>query len=183
MLTALAGGAVGALLTGVIGAFVWTWGVPADVEEHDRLIAERDEDLATWLADERLRLNRERGKIIEELNKQNLLYSSERLHQLALAKERALHAFRDQERAARRFAAEIAARERFAHHQWRRWRRRPVWPLEAPERGRPILDEWRSPESFEGSPVIEVNDPTARTLKQAVQEIAGGAEEVPPDAQ
>jgi len=89
-MTALAGGAIGALLTALVAVFVWLFRVPGDVDEHDRLTCDRDEDLATWVADEKLWLDRERERIINELNARGLLHSGERLSQLAKAKERAL---------------------------------------------------------------------------------------------
>ena len=34
-----------------------------------------------------------------------------------------------------------------------------------------MLDHWREPESYDDSPVREVDDPTARTLDAAVREL------------
>jgi hypothetical protein len=164
------------LLLGVVGGvsvalLVWLGKVPYDVRNHDRLIRDRDEDLATWVADTKLALDRRLKQILEELSARGGLYSGERLSQRALAKEETLHLWRDQERGAKRFVAGLAAREEVAHRVWRTLRGRPFPQLETPERAAKVLDYWRSPESYEGSPVLEVNDPTARTLDEAVREI------------
>jgi hypothetical protein len=46
---------------------------PGDVARHDRLLAERDEDLDSWLADTEVDLDRELRQITEELGKVGLL--------------------------------------------------------------------------------------------------------------
>jgi hypothetical protein len=51
----------------------------------------------------------------EHLNAKNLFYSSKYGHLVGLAKERALHAYRDQERTAQAHAAEIQARKGQLH--------------------------------------------------------------------
>jgi hypothetical protein len=50
-------------------------------------------------------------------------------------------------------------------------RRRPLERLTATERAQPVLDLWREPESFESSPVLEVRDPTPRTLEDVIAEL------------
>jgi len=45
--------------------------------------------------------------------------------------------------------------------------------LTATERAQPVLDLWREPESYEGSPVLEVRDPTSRTLEDVIAELEG----------
>lgn len=145
MTSALAGSAIGVLLTAFVALLVWLGRVPGDVEEHDRLTRDRDEDLATWVADEKLRVDLERDQILKELAARNAIFSGDRLWKLAKAKERALHAYRDQERQAYRFSAGLAGRERHAHRVYRRWTKRPFVQLTTPERARPILDLGASP--------------------------------------
>jgi hypothetical protein len=169
---------VESLVIGIAGGVgvalvLWLVRAPGEVRDHDRLLAERDEDLGTWVADEHLELERELGRILERLSAQNLLWSSTRLAQRAGAKEQVLHAYRDQERQARRFRAELEAREEWPHKVWRKLRGGPLPTLTASERVQPILDVWREAESYEGSPICEVSDPTRRTLETALDELKG----------
>lgn len=152
---------------------IWLARVPGEVRSHDRLLADRDEDLATWVADEKLRLDRRLDEILDELNPQGLLWSGQRNLLRARAKEARLHLWRDQEREAQRFRAGLEAKEEWAHRLWRTIRGRPFPPLATPLRAEPVLDHWREGESFEGSPVCPVNDPTRRTLDATLEELLG----------
>ena len=169
---------VQALATAVVGGLTLALvlllaKVPHDVARHDRLLAERDEDLDSWLADTKLGLDRHLREITNDLVKQNLLYSGERNWRRVKAKEDALHRWRDEERGARRFRAELEERETLAH-QFYRWylrRPRPLRPLETPVAAAALIAHWRSPEYYEGSPVLQVDDPTQRTLASALEAI------------
>jgi hypothetical protein len=172
VLTAIAAGAFGAVFASALTLLVWLSGVPGDIEEHDRLVAERDEDLASWVADEKVRLDLERKEILARLSAKGLLHSGTRISQLAEANERTLHAYRDQERAAKRFAARLRGKERFAHRISRRWRGMPFPEFTAVTRAAPVLAHWRQPESYEGAPAREVDDPTARTLESIVEDLS-----------
>lgn len=175
-----------ALLLGVLGGAAlalvqWVVRIPGQVRTHDRLIAERDEDLATWVADTHFALTERQSEILDELAAKNLLYSGQRLFSQARAKEAVLHAYRDQERQARRFVAELAGREELPHKGWRLVRHRRFPTLAAPDTSEPVLDFWRRAESYEGSPIREVDDPTQRTLDAAVRDAEARIEQRPPD--
>ena len=58
VIEALAGGAIGAVITLTVALSVWLSNVPSDTEEHARLVADRDDDLGLWIADEQVRLGR-----------------------------------------------------------------------------------------------------------------------------
>jgi hypothetical protein len=84
-----------------------------------------DDHLTTWVEDDKVRLQRELHAITEDMSGQNLLYSGEHGVQIARAKERALHTYRDQERTARSQEADIRGRETTRHDFYRRWKKRP----------------------------------------------------------
>jgi hypothetical protein len=95
---------------------------------------------------------------------------------LALLKERALHEYRDQERQAQRDVAVVFQTETWMHRCWRRGRDFPQ--LTAPARAERVLDVWRSSVTNYGEPVVEVVDPTRRTLGDTVRELdAGGTKD------
>jgi hypothetical protein len=75
-----------------------------------------------------------------------MLQSGEYGYRLGLAKESALHFYRDQERTAQAQADEIRAREGRLHGIVRAWRfNRADLDLHAPEHVLPVLDRWAAP--------------------------------------
>jgi hypothetical protein len=115
-----------------------------EIDATDRFVADRDEDLASWVADRSLALERELAAKTEQLNKENLFYSGAHGTALAKIKERALHEYRDQERQAERDVALARERETWLHAFWRRRLGRPFSTLIAPQRAQSVLDAWRS---------------------------------------
>jgi hypothetical protein len=167
LVIALAGGAVGSLVTWGFGLAARWRAIPSEIEEHDRLARHRDEDLAQWVADDHLRLSRELSGIVVEKAAVGLLYSGSLASALNFAKERALHAYRDQERQALRFVDELAAQETWFH---RKQSRRSPLGLTAPRRVQPVLDRWRDPAWGQppGVVVLPFDDPTQRTLENTI---------------
>lgn len=144
-LIALSGGSVGAVLTWLLGQGAQVRAVPRDVEEHNRLACERDEDLAQWVADDHLRLERELRGITNRMaapgpGEGTQLYTGAHGRALANAKERALHGYRDQQRLAERFFAGLAAQEGGWHRAHRRQERVPPLALTSLERIEAVLD-------------------------------------------
>lgn len=174
---ALIDGILGGLAVAAVGVLVK---IPSDIRRHDRLIAERNDDLALWLADEHQAFGWERRRIMNDLSARGALRSGERLYELALQKERALHQYRDQERQTRRFVAELEERETIAHAVFRVLLRRRFPELGTPRVARPLLDSWRAPEGYEGSPVRQIDDPTERSLRGVLDELALAPEEMSP---
>jgi hypothetical protein len=87
------------------------------------------------------------------------------------AKERALQAYRDQERTARSQEADIAASESPRHAFYRAWRWRPQG-LKAPEEVKPILDEWAAPVTRHSSGGrMEIDDPRKRTIESTLADL------------
>lgn len=168
-LVAILGGAVGSLTTAVIAFGARFWNARGEINSHDRFVGERDEDLSSWVSDRTVELRRAIHATTEEMNKENLFYSSTHATAIAHLKEKALHEYRDQERQARRDIALTKEREGLLHRYWRRRKTRPFPSLKAPDDAAPILDIWRSSITRHGSPPIEVQDPTKRSLAQARQ--------------
>jgi hypothetical protein len=95
--------------------------------------------------------------------------------QIARAKERALQAYRDQERTARSQEADIGAREGRLHALVRAWKSLD-FGLTAPERVRPILDTWAAPVTrhlSENDPPLQIDDPRKRTVETTLADISG----------
>jgi hypothetical protein len=169
LLTALLGGSIGSIIT-LIGTL--TIGIPAEVRHHDRLATEYDEDLAQWVSDECVRLERELAKHMNSAG--NQLYSGAYLAGIAGLKEEALHLYRDQERAAERRRAALLDDEGWRHRTYRWWIVRDQLPeLTTPAKAAPILDGWREEVRGSGGSA-PVSDPTKRSLDWAVRKYSEG---------
>jgi hypothetical protein len=95
LLIALAGGAVGAVLTAALAFGAHVVAVPDEVQQHDREVAERTEDLETWVADRDRALRRQLTEVTNDMNKPDRnLWSGAHGVALAATKERALHEYR-----------------------------------------------------------------------------------------
>jgi hypothetical protein len=173
---ALAGGAIATVIAYVARFF----SVPSEIAADDRAVRERDEDLDQWIADEHVRLKRLLQEIREELNDKGLFYSGEYGRRLNLAKEAAIHAYRDQERQARRDVALIRDREHWPHGLWRRLTRNPPAQLTVPGRAGEALDGWATPPTKHLSPGDEpprLDDPRNRSLNEVLAEVRVGVDD------
>jgi len=168
-LVALAGGAVGSLVTATLAVSGRLLAARREIDATDRFVQDRDEDLASWIADRSLALERELAETTEELNKQNLFYSGAHGVALARLKERALHEYRDQERQAQRDVALARGRETWMHRFWRRRRGQALRALATSAEAQPLLDAWRSSVTRHGNAPIEVVDPRRRALNYAIE--------------
>ncbi len=157
LIIAIAGGTAGVFLTLMAG-------VPRAVRDHDRLVAQTDEDLAQWVSDECVRLERALSGHLNSAGKQ--LYSGAYLRGIAHLKEEALHLYRDQERQARARLGEWSGAEGTVHWLWRKAQRRPFPTLMTPGQAKPILDGWRADVSS-GGHSAPVSDPTKLPLSWA----------------
>jgi hypothetical protein len=155
---------VGAIIT-LVGTL--TVGVPTEVRHHNRQVAEYDDDLAQWVSDECVRLER----ILEAKGKstKTKLSADEFLREAAEVKEQVLHEYRDQQTIAERKRAAMLDDEGWRHRVWRRWREPSA--LTAPDRAAPILDGWRD-EVRRGLLTAPVSDPTQRPIDWAVERYA-----------
>jgi len=95
LLSALAGGAIGAVLAGLGFVAVRLSAVPGDVARHDRRAAALDEGLERWVADDHRKLRQELNGIRNKLSREGHLYSGVIDSELAEAKTRALQRYRD----------------------------------------------------------------------------------------
>lgn len=179
LLAALAGGAIGVLLTWLARLTV----IGREIAEHDRALAALDEDLESWVADETVKLRRELQRISNSMvadpetrEERNLLWSGEHGYQVSLAKEHALEAYRNEERRTKRAAAELRAQENWAHTLARRRRgRQRAFELQAPGRARPLLDRWAAPVTRHSSSKTDrpllIDDPRNRTIESTLAEL------------
>lgn len=170
---ALAGGAVGSILTATIaqiGKIRLAW---AEVALHDAEAEERNRQLVAWVDDETLKLVREMALVTQDHNARGTLYSSLHGGDLADRKAGALHRYRDQEWRAQLFLSELQASEGSWHLLARMLRRRRL-PKVARAEVEPFLDRWRAPvtrHSPQGSDAARVLDRTTRTTGHALAEL------------
>jgi len=177
MLTLLAALAASAL-TALFGWGGRALAAPSEVAENDRLAAERNADLETWV-DDTTRAIEERDDGIDaewrkEFNARVPAPWGRRSTnpEKARAREQALHRYRDEERRARRDITGLRARETWVHTVWRKARRRPPPTLEAAKTVQQVLDYWRRPVGGGDSPEA-VRDPTRRTIADTLAELPG----------
>jgi succinate dehydrogenase flavin-adding protein (antitoxin of CptAB toxin-antitoxin module) len=165
LVAALAGGAAGAAIAALAR-------VPSQVRAHDRLVAEYDEELGNWVADESVRLERELKRATRRLTESDETGEHAHARALAQVKEESLRAYRDSELAARNQRTALRDTEDWQHDLWR-WvtARGQLPPLRMPRKAKPIIDSWREPVSF-GDVSVEVNDPTSRGLDELLAELA-----------
>jgi hypothetical protein len=175
-LVAILGGGIGAVLSWLIAYAARVAAVRREIAANDLALRLLDDHLDTWVEDDTVRLRRELKDISETLNKENLFWSGEHGERIAQAKERALQTYRDQERTARSHEAEIRGREGWWHSRLRAAKNDP-FGLTAPDRVRPILDEWAAPVgrhlSGPDELPIEIDDPRDRTVEATLEELAG----------
>jgi len=172
---ALAGGAVGSVVTWLIAYGARFWAARTEIDAHDRSARQRDEDLESWVADRNRVLEREIERITEwasgkdkEGNPRNLLWSGRHGVLISLAKEKALHQYRDQERQALRDVALLREREGLGHRFWRWVERRGPPELTAHHQVHPILDVWRAAVTRHDGEPLTPRDPTGETFQEAI---------------
>jgi hypothetical protein len=146
--------------------------VSADVRRPDRRARALDEDLECWVMDDHRKLQAEIKTITGEHNRRNTLMSGMALADVAEAKTRALHRFRDRCAESDRALADMLAEEARPHELYRRWTRRSPLRLHGRDRTQPVIDDWRLASTVPGmedqSPVY---DPTRATLDDLIAEL------------
>jgi len=174
LLSAIIGGAIGV----VISALARALGIPTEIRTHDAAIADRDDALATWVADRNYLLGRESTAIRKRDPYQGTTDSARNaeLHELDLRiadlRGAALHEYRDEERRAGLDRATILATEGWGHRLSRKLASNPARQLHTPEKATPVLDSWRKQSSMstDERPVWP-DDATKRTLDDAIKNV------------
>jgi len=176
LLIAVIGGSVGVLLPAAARAT----SIPTEVRVHDAAIADRDQQLGTWIADRHDDLGRECKAHRERLPLPTDNLTGEQHdgmvtninETIASARELALHQYRDEERRAVLDRARILAAEGWAHRMWRRrpWGREPARPLLTPEEAESLLNLWRRASILGAGRPTPVSDPTKRTLQSVLRQ-------------
>jgi hypothetical protein len=185
LLVAILGGSVGVLL----GAVARGLGIPSDVRTHDAGVADRDDALATWIADRdyvlRAECETQRRSVTpspglepaadvpehtfwEETARVFKATADSADRGIAAAKGRALHQYRDEARRARLDRLNILASEGWAHRAYRKITRQPNPELRTPQRATPVLDAWRKPSAISGGAQVWPDDATKRSLADAI---------------
>lgn len=170
-LTALAGGAIGSVLTAAFGQFARSRVAWSEIDLHDNEAVERNAQLLAWIDDRTLQLAREMKDITEEFSARGAFHSSLHANALADAKAQALHEYRGEEWRTRIPLASLRTTEGFWHHLWRIMRRRPSPSLTASADVEPFLKVWRDPVTRHGDPPATPVDRTTRTTDQALADL------------
>lgn len=176
LLIGLAGGAIGALLAGLLAQAGRAWAAWGEVSLHDEEAAERNARLVVWVDDRTRTLLIELSRRSNELVASGLLYSSTHGGELAHIKAQALHDYRDELAGARIDLSRLRVREGAWHWLWRKLRRNSTPRLTADTLGNiePFLERWREPVTRhmsgtgEGAPPL---DRTKRTTAEALAEL------------
>ena len=118
-LIALAGGAIGAILTGLAWLLVRLASFfSSDLRAHDYAVKVLNEDVELWVSDTYRELAQELRKIS---NSQGLqIESGSHLNARSVAKTKALHRWRDRLHVAERDLVALQGQERWYHRVWRR---------------------------------------------------------------
>jgi hypothetical protein len=172
LLAAIIGGAIGVVITALARAL----GVPSDARTHDAAIADRDDALATWVADRNYVLARDSKAIRNPKQATTESARSAELHQMDLEiadlRTAALHEYRDEERRARLARSTILASEGWGHRLWRRLASSAAPELDTPENATPVLDSWRKQSSMSAQDrPVWPDDATKRTLQDAIRSV------------
>jgi hypothetical protein len=169
LVTALAGGAIGSLIT----AGVRYAAIPSEVRQHDRQIAEIDWDLDRFAADEYARL---RNVVLPEVLpptgvthlvlEPNARTPPERAKQYTNAIAYSIQLYRDHEHGRITQYVDIVASEKWAHKVWRLIESRPIPSLKTPLSAARFLDRWWTLR-VSSSERAHLPDPRQRTIAAA----------------
>lgn len=172
LVAALAGGAVGAALAALAR-------VPFQVRHSNRMVEEYDDELASWVVDESVRLEREMKRTTRRYSESGKQGQPGHARAVAQVKEESLRAYRDSEIAAGNRRAALRDGEGWQHDVWRWVTVRGQLPeLRVPRKVKPIIDSWREPVSF-GEVTARVSDPTTRDLDSMLNELASSKADEP----
>jgi hypothetical protein len=173
MTAALAGGAIGALITLVVALLVRLASVPREVARNDRLAHDRDDDLRRWVVDRSYEIEEQLVAIRSHLAAHGMARSGDYGFRIRSAKGTALHQYRDQEIESRRLLASTYDGENWLHDWWRKARRLPRHELATPVAAKPVLAVWRLPADpgADHGAGRELLDPTERSLPHLVQRL------------
>lgn len=172
----MAGGAIGALLAGLLAQAGRAWAAWGEVSLHDEEATERNARLVVWVDDRTRILLIEMDRTSNELVARGQLYSGAHGGELAHLKAQALHDYRDELARTRIDLSRLRAREGAWHWLWRKLRRNPTPRLTADtlRNIEPFLERWREPvtrhESGAG-PGAPPLDRTSRTTGEALAEL------------
>jgi hypothetical protein len=170
---ALAGGAIGSVLTAgltQIGRAQVAW---QEVVLHDQQATERNDQLVAWVIDETWKLARELKNVADDYNSRRVLQSSACVAGLAERKEGALHRYRDEEWRVRIDLAALKAQEGTWHVLFRWVRRgRDGLAFSARQKVEPVLERWREPIDRYGMGPVLVFDLTMRATQDALAELS-----------
>jgi hypothetical protein len=170
LLIALAGGAIGAVLTGLTWLVVRLASVPGDLRAHDYAVKVLNEDVELWVADTYRELVQ---KLRGISNTQGLhIESGSHLNARSAAKTDALHRWRDRLHIAERDLVAVQSQEYWYH---RLWRHLPGYEdelaLTSANRVEPVIAEFRRGVETPSGQSGEVRDPTCFTLDDLLDEI------------
>jgi hypothetical protein len=169
---ALAGGAVGVLITGAAWAALRLSAVPSDLRRHDFEARVVNEDLELWAVDQYREVRRQLRRAENSTDQVDWIFSGAYGQARSSIKTEALHRWRDRRHSAERSLIEIESKEGPFHRLLRRRRRfRDGLGLHAVGRVEPIIDEFRQPVTKHGHDHLVVFDPTSVRLEDIVEQI------------
>jgi len=173
---ALIGGAIGSVATAGLAQLGRARAACRQIALNDIEAAERNAQLVVWVDDRTRQLMIEMSAITDECAARGIPESGIHGGNLKMAKEQALHEYRDEEWRARLDLFHVRAREGGWHTAWRWMRRRPTPALTARAEIAPFLERWREPVTRHAPGEhagAKVRDRTTRTTAEALAELPG----------
>jgi hypothetical protein len=129
--------------------------VPRDIRRNNERVRNRDEDLTTWIKDDKKQARREtlRVYVAESRKTEGPDYS---VSQIQGIKNQVLQRYRDQLRDAERVVRDVKLSEQFPHRLVRGITKRPVPGLTAPDTQDRTIAEWETSaqEDHEGAEAL-----------------------------
>jgi hypothetical protein len=166
-LVAVVGGAAGSLLT-LLARYA---AVPAEVDQHDRQVADIDSDLDRYAADEYARhRNVALAALAPKPRIERMTVQPDRskvlAHQFSLAVSASMQLYRDERTARTGEHREVATSESWLHRTYRRLHRHcgPLAELKTPERAQAFLNRWPA---LPISRAMHMPDPRGRSIEAA----------------
>jgi len=121
-----------------------SYNVPREIRRNNERIRNRDEDLRTWIEDDRKQVRREVTRIHVAESRRTDDGPDYSVSQIQRVKNDVLHRYRDQRRDAERVVRDVELSEQLPHRLVRRIASRPVPDLAAPGEKADVIAGWET---------------------------------------
>lgn len=130
------------LTTLAVAVLMHVASVARTVRVHDAQAQDVDEDLDTWISDDRRAIEADVSAKIQQANAAGIAGGGFPAAMQRRLREHASVRYRDRLREAERTRRNLLLSEHVTHRLYRRWRQRPLPPLLAPQRNARTIRQW-----------------------------------------